>query len=86
MAGVRAGSIRRRTNQLIGVLAVYASVSSPPTPSLGLGGTSSEVDELFPRSPPAGPGDGVSILELESLKMGESIFSQSLWLINTDRG
>ncbi|KAF9651946.1 hypothetical protein BDM02DRAFT_459593 [Thelephora ganbajun] len=51
---------------------VYPEISSPPpTPSLGLGGTSSQVDELFPPSPPAGPGDSVSILELESLKMGE---------------
>ena len=35
------------------------------------------MDELFPPSPPAGPGNGVSILELESLKMGRSVPSHS---------
>jgi len=64
-------------------LAVYLPISSPsPTPSLALGDTSSQVDELFPPSPPAGSGNGVSILELETLKMGRSMPSQiSLRLI-----
>lgn len=62
-------------------LAAYPPISSPsPTPSLGLGGTSSQVDELLPPSPPAGPGASVSILELESLKMGKSSFWHSLGL------
>jgi len=73
MVGVSTGSLGCRADRLIGVSAVYPPVSSPsPTPSLGLGGTSSQVDELFPPSPPAPQGDGVSILELESLKMGKS--------------
>jgi len=76
MVGVSTGSLGYRADQLIGVLAVHPPVSSPsPTPSLGLGGTSSQVDELFPPSPPAEPGDGMSILELESLKMGRSTLS-----------
>jgi hypothetical protein len=71
-----------RADQLIWVLAIYPPISSPPpTPSLGPGGTSSQVDELFPPSPPAGLGDGVSILELESLKMGKSTFSIFLRLV-----
>ncbi|KAF9787078.1 hypothetical protein BJ322DRAFT_1210039 [Thelephora terrestris] len=52
---------------------VYPPISSPsPTPSLGLGGTSSQVDEMFPPSPPAKLGVGLSILELDSLKMVEA--------------
>ena len=75
MVGVSTSVLGCRADQLIEVLAVYPPISSPsPTPSLGLGGTSSQVDELFPLSPPAGPGNGVSILELESLKMGRSTF------------
>lgn len=83
MAGVSTNSLGCRADQLIGILAVYPPVSSPsPTPPLGLGDTSSQVDELFPPSPPAGSRDGVSILELESLKMGRSmlfILLQLLW-------
>ena len=76
MVGVSAGSIGCRADQFNGVLAVCPPISSlSPTPSLGPGGTSSQVDELFPPSPPAGPGDGVSILELESFKMGRSALS-----------
>ena len=73
MVGVSTGSLGWRADQLIGVSAVYPPIPSPsPTPSLGPGGTSSQVDELLPLSPPAGLGDGISILELESLKMGKS--------------
>jgi len=78
MVGVCIGSINCSAGQLIGVLAIYTQISSPsPTPSLGLGGTSSQVDELFPPSPPTGPG-AVPILELESLKMGKHTFPYSL--------
>lgn len=89
MVGVCAGFIDSRTGSLnqpvSGTLAVYPPVSSPPpTPSLGLGGTSSQVDELFPPSPTAVLGDVPSILELESFKMGKSMFSPPTWLAKID--
>ena len=87
MVGVRADPIdywTELTNRFTGTLAVYPPVSSPsPTPSLGLGGTSSQAGELFPPSPPVGPGGGLSISELESFKMGKSVFSRSVWLTKT---
>lgn len=72
MAGVSAGPTGYRLNSLIEVSAIYSPISSPsPTPSLVVGASSSQVDELFPPSPLAEPGDGVPILELDSFRMGK---------------
>ena len=72
MVGVSTDPTCYKSDDLIEVSAVYPPISSPsPTPSLGAGGPSSQVDELFPPSPLAEPGDSVPILELDSFRMGE---------------
>ena len=82
MAGVSTGPTCYRPNNLTEVSAVYPPISSPsPTPSLGAGGPSSQVDELFPPSPVAEPGGGVPILELDSFKMGKLSPSNSFAVI-----
>ena len=82
MAGVSTGPTGYRSDSLIEVSAVYPPISSPsPTPSLVVGASSSQVDDLFPPSPLAKPGDGVPILELDSFRMGKSSPSDSFTII-----